>query len=299
MNLLVTGAFPGTQEQLKKIESLGHKVIFMQQEKGELPCDYSAVEGVICNGLFLYHDIEKFTSLKYIQLTSAGFDRVPMEYVNGKGIKIHNARGVYSVPMAEYALCAVLQLYKNCSFFAENQKSHSWEKHRGMLELCGKTVAIVGMGSVGNECASRFSAFGCKVLGVDLYTRQDKLYEKIFPIEQLYDALGLADIVVLTLPLTEKTKHLIGEAAFTAMKQNAILVNIARGGVVDTSALINSLGNKLGGAVLDVFETEPLDKDSPLWDMDKVVITPHNSFVGEGNSKRIFELIISNLQKER
>ena len=299
MNLLITGAFSCTEEQLNIIRSLGNDLVFMQNEKDTLPCEYDWVEGVICNGLFLTHPIEKFTSLKYVQLTSAGLDRVPLQYIEKNNIKLFSARGVYSIPMAEYALCAVLQIYKNCNLFAKNQAAHKWEKYRGVLELFGKTVAIIGMGSVGQECASRFSALGCKILGVDLHIREDNLYENIFPINQLYDALGLADIVILTLPLNDSTRHLIGDSAFDAMKQNALLVNIARGGVVDTAALIGALETKLQGAVLDVFETEPLCEDSPLWDMENVIITPHNSFVGEGNSKRLFELIISNLQEER
>ena len=99
--------------------------------------------------LFLSHPIEKFTNLRYIQLTSAGFDRVPMEYVKVHNIEIRNARGVYSIPMAEFALCGVLQLYKQSRFFMENQKARTWEKHRRLLELSGKTVCIIGCGSVG------------------------------------------------------------------------------------------------------------------------------------------------------
>ena len=138
MNLLITGAFSCTKEQLDEIESLGHKIVFMQFEKDELPCEYEWVEGIIGNGIFLYHPIEKFSSLKFIQLTSAGFDRVPMEYVKEKGIKIFNARGVYSIPMAEFALSGVLALYKRLDFFLQNQKAHRWDKHRGVLELFSK-----------------------------------------------------------------------------------------------------------------------------------------------------------------
>lgn len=296
MNLLITGAFSCTQEQLKAIESMGHKVIFMQQEKEKLPCEYSSIEGVICNGLFLYHSIEKFTSLKYIQLTSAGFDRVPMDYVNEKGIKIFNAKGVYSIPMAEFALAGVLALYKKLNFFAQNQKEHRWEKHRGVLELFGKTVLIVGAGNVGQECAKCFSAMGCKVYGVDVHTFTAEFFEEIRLLSELDDMLAKADIVILTLPLTNETKNLFDDAKLSKMKQDALLVNISRGAVVNTGDLIAALNKNLGGAVLDVFETEPLDEDNPLWDMDNAIITPHNSFVGEGNNKRLFEVIISNLE---
>ena len=179
MKLLITGAWKCTSEQLNQIETMGHSVIFMQNEKDELPCLYEEVEGVICNGLFLSHPIEKFTSLRYIQLTSAGFDRVPVDYVQAHGIAIHNARGVYSIPMAEFAISGVLQLYKQSRFFYENQKKSVWGKHRGVLELYEKTVCIVGCGNVGTECAKRFQAFGCNVIGVDLYPREDNAYEKI------------------------------------------------------------------------------------------------------------------------
>lgn len=295
MNLLVTGAWDCTPEQLQYIEELGHKIFFLQQEKEALPLAYEDVEGVIGNGLFLYHSIEKFKSLRYIQLTSAGFDRVPMDYVNENHIKIFNARGVYSVPMAEFALFGVLGLYKQGRFFTENQKRRKWKKHRGLVELFGKTVCIVGCGSVGTECAMRFSALGCSVIGVDLFTREEAYYKTIYPLGSLGAALEHADIIVLTLPLTDETRHLIGNEAFDRMKNGSVLVNIARGAVVNTEALTEALKNKLFGAVLDVFEEEPLSEDSPLWDMENVIVTPHNSFVGDGNGKRLFELIKDNL----
>ena len=101
MELLVTGAFSGAKQHIRELEEKGHRVHFLQFEKDELPCPPDQIEGVICNGLFLFHAIEKFTRLRFIQLTSAGYDRVPMEYVKANGIQIYNARGVYSIPMAE------------------------------------------------------------------------------------------------------------------------------------------------------------------------------------------------------
>ena len=299
MKLLVTGAINCTKTELKPLADMGNIIVFMQNEKDSLPCRPEEIEGVICNGLFLYHDIEKFTSLKYIQLTSAGFDRVPMEYIKNKGIKIHNAKGVYSVPMAEFALCGVLDLYKQSRFFAENQKSHKWEKHRFLLELAEKTVAIIGCGSVGTECAKRFKSFDACVLGVDIKKTDAKYYDDFFPIENIKEALIKADIVVLTLPLTSDTKNLFGKDMFASFKENSMLVNIARGPIVDEKELIYALrGGKLMGAVLDVFCEEPLSENSELWDMENVIITPHNSFVGEGNKTRLFNTIKNNLTYE-
>ena len=296
MNLLITGAWNEAKQNISLLEQIGHRVCFMQQEKDALPCEYNWVEGVICNGLFLHHPIEKFQNLKYIQLTSAGYDRVDLEYIQKHGIEIHNARGVYSIPMAEFALSGVLQLYKQAAFFNENKKMCKWEKHRGLKELFGKKVLIAGCGSVGNECAKRFAAFGCEVTGIDLYPREDMLYKKILPLTELDAQLKGADIVVLTLPLTNQTKYLMNQKRLKTLKKDAVLVNIARGAVIDTAALLEQIDH-LGGAVLDVFEEEPLNENSPLWQKENLILTPHNSFAGEGNSERIKQIIIKNLEE--
>lgn len=296
MNLLVTGAWSDAKENIEMLTRLGHSVVFLQQETDALPCSYDWVEGVICNGLFLTHPIERFSNLRYIQLTSAGFDRVPMDYVKAHRIEICNARGVYSIPMAEFAVGGVLQLYKQSRFFADNQTRHVWQKHRGLMELNGKTVCIVGCGSVGTECAKRFKAFGCEVLGVDLFPREDECYQAVLPLDRLDSVLEQSDVLVLTLPLTEQTRHLMNTERFSKMKQGSVLVNIARGAVVDTDALIEALNTTLFGAVLDVFEEEPLAQSSPMWDMENVILTPHNSFISDGNSERLEALILNGIK---
>lgn len=297
MNLLVTGAFDWTEEELNKLLELGHDVVFMQQEKSLLPCEADWVEGIIGNGIFLYHNIEKFKNLKFIQLTSAGFDRVPIDYIKENKISIFNAKGVYNTPMAEFAICGVLQILKQSKFFINNQTQHKWEKHRGLLELCGKTVSIIGCGSVGQECAKRYKAFGCKVLGVDLISLKSEYFDIIYSISEINKVLSFSDILVLTLPLTDSTHHLIDEEKICRLNKDAIIVNISRGGIIKTKALIDSLKNgHLMGAVLDVFEEEPLNRNSPLWNMENVILTPHNSFVGEGNKNRLLELIFNNLR---
>ena len=298
MRILITGAWNATEEQLCRIAALGHDVVRHRQEQEPLPVPCETVEGVICNGLFLHHPIERFASLRYIQLTSAGFDRVPLDYIQKKGIRICNAGGVYSVPMAEFALGGVLQLYKQSRFFRENQRNCRWEKHRGLGELAGKQVCILGCGSVGTACAKRFQAFDCRVTGVDRLTGESRFFDRVLPMEQLDAALETADIVVICLPLTEETRHLLDAKRLQAMKPGAILVNIARGQIVDTEALIAALKGHLGGAVLDVFEEEPLRGDSPLWQMEHVILTPHNSFVGDGNAKRLFDVIMENLEND-
>lgn len=295
MNLLITGAWQGAEEVIPQLRK-EHNVIFQKWEKEKLACSYEWVEGIIGNGLFLYHPIEKFTNLRYIQLTSAGYDRVPMDYVKEHHIEIHNARGVYSIPMAEFALSGVLQLYKHVRFFNNNQKKHQWVKNRSLLELNDKKVCIVGCGSVGTECAKRFSAFGCYIVGIDLYPRSNKYYKRILQLDLFDTILPQMDIIVLTLPLTEETRYLMNNSRFELLKEEAVLVNIARGAVVDTAALIKNL-DKIGGAVLDVFDEEPLSEENELWNRENVILTPHNSFVGDGNNKRLKEIILKNLEK--
>ena len=297
MKFLVTGAWRYTESQIAQIKSMGHSIIIMNDESGELPCPSEEIEGVICNSLFLHHEIENFTSLRYIQLTSAGFDRIPLDYIEEHSIKIHNARGVYSIPMAEYAVCGVLQLYKQSVFFSDNKKQHKWEKHRRLLEMYGKTVCIVGCGSVGTECAKRFAAFGCSVIGVDKYPREDITYHKMFSVEMLEQVLPEIDFIVLTLPLDEASKHLIGQKELASMKDGSIIINIARGALIDSSSLIPHLEQGRLSAVLDVFEEEPLHEGSTLWNLDNVILTPHNSFVGENNAERLWNVIFDNLER--
>lgn len=299
MKLLLTGAFKCTDEQIEYLKSLGHEIVFFGDEREKLDFDVSDIEGVICNGLFVYNDIEQFHSLKYIQLTSAGFDRVPMDYIKQHGIEIHNARGVYSVPMAEFALTGILQLVKQSRFFYENKKQHIWEKSRTLGELAGKTAVIVGAGNIGAEVAKRLKAFDVTVVGIDITTDQRPYFDKIELLKNLDEQLKTADIVVLTLPLTDDTKGMFDKSKFDLMKNSCIFVNIARGQLVVESDLIDALSNKkISGAVLDVFETEPLEKTSPLWDMDNVIITPHNSFVGVGNTERLSKIVFENIAGE-
>ena len=296
MNILITGAWPDAKKHIEQIEAMGHCTVFLQNEADALPCDPTWPAGLICNGLFLHHPIEQFRNLRFIQLTSAGFDRVPMDYVQSHGIEIHNARGVYSAPMAEFAVGSVLQIYKQFPFFRENQKAHRWEKRRDLRELTGKTVVILGCGSVGTECAKRFRVFACKLIGVDIYPRQDERFDEILPLTALDETLPAADVLILTVPLTDETRGLINAARLAAMKPDAVLVNISRGAVIDEPSLAAHLqANPAFTAALDVFESEPLNESSPLWACPNAILTPHNSFAGENNPARLNAVVLQNL----
>lgn len=299
MNLMLTGAWASARAHIAQLEARGHSVVLMPQEQDPLPCDSAWVEGVVCNRLFLFHGLDEFPNLRVIQLTSAGLDRVPLEEIRARGIRLYNARGVYSVPMAEFALAGVLALCKQTRFFLQMQGERRWEKRRDLRELSGQAVTVLGCGSVGTACAKRFAAMGCAVTGVDLFHREDPAYEAILPLEALDGLLPETDILILTLPLTPETRGLMDADRFARLKRGAILVNIARGPVAEEAALIAALTEgRLYGAVLDVFETEPLPADSPLWAMENVILTPHNSFVGEGNDARLSRLILENLRAE-
>lgn len=293
MNVLVTGAFQLNSEELAKLDAAGHKVFTPSDERSpvEQPERY---EAVVCNGLFLYNPIERFTNLRLIQLTSAGLDRVPLDYIRTHGIELHNAAGVYSVPMAEFAVCGILQLYKQSRFFAANQAQHKWEKHRGLLELSDKRVCILGCGDVGREIAKRLKAFDCQIIGVNRTVRVLPDFDEVLPLDKLPDAAAVCDILVCCIALTPETRGIVSKEVFDCLPADAIFVNVARGALADEAALTKWLQSG-GRAVLDVFEEEPLPESSPLWEMENVLLTPHNSFVGEGNRARLWETIKENL----
>lgn len=298
MDMLLTGAFKYSKEQLNNIENLGYRIKFVQDERIALDFDVSSIDVVVCNSLFLYNDIRAFSSLKVIQLVSSGLDRIPLNYISDNGIKVLNARGVYSIPMAEWVILKILEIYKKTILFYKNQERHRWEKHRDLWELTDKTASIIGYGDVGNEVAKRLKAFGVNIIGVGRREIQSDYVDESMLISELDIALAKSDIVILTLPLNDKTKHLINKNKLDIMKNNAVLINVARGGIIDETALLEILSKgKFLGVALDVFNEEPLDESNPLWSLPSVIITPHNSFVSDKVNERMFRLIFENLSK--
>lgn len=294
MKTLVTGALGATDAELDTLRGMGLEITLHPDERKpvETPEQYAAV---ICNGLFLYNDISHFTGLKFIQLTSAGFNRVPLDYIHSHGIEIHNAAGVYSIPMAEWTIMRILELYKNAARLYENQTAHRWEKDRTWQELSGKTACIVGFGAYGQETAKRLKAFDVPVCVVNR-TRKDSPYvDAFYPLSELNAALANADIVILAVALTEETRHLFNKARLEVIKPGAILINAARGGLIDEAALLAALETRhLAGVALDVFEMEPIE-NVRLWNITNLLISPHNSFVGEKNYERLMHVVRENL----
>lgn len=298
MNLLLTGCFKYTKEQFESLRSLGYNIYFIQQENEKLPLPASKFDATVCNGLFLSHNIDDFTNLKFIQLTSTGFDRVPVDKIEGCQVQLFNARGVYSIPMAEWTVFRVLEHYKQGWFFKQEQTDRRWTKHRGLREIAGSKVAVVGAGNVGQEVAKRFHAFGTKTTGFDIHTNETPFFDKMVLTSSLKEMIGEFDIVVVTAPLFPSTLHLISREVLMSMKENAVLVNIARGGLIDEPDMCECLRKRPDlFAALDVFETEPLAEESQLWQLENVAVSPHNSFVSDGNNERMFNVIYSNLKK--
>ncbi len=286
-------------EDIERMKDLGLEVTCHPNERARVdhPEDY---EAVICAVLFRFTPIEQFKKLRFIQLISAGFDAVPLPYVEEKGIAWYRAENVHGVPMAEHTVGAVLDLYRKRRFYDAAQRDHRWERSVDTPELSGKTICIVGAGQVGTECATRFRAFGCEVLGIARSTGNRPGYDAVYELSALNSVLPSCDVVVVTLPAAPDTRHLFDSDRFMQMKDNAGFVNIGRGSVVDEAALVEALKSpKLMGAALDVFEKEPLPKDSPLWDMENVILTPHSSAAGDLKSGRFMQCLEMNLRSFR
>ena len=298
MKVLVTGSIKYTKEQLEKLQEIGLEIIYIQDERNKIELDVSEIEYVICNGLFLYNDIKEFKNLKYIQVTSAGLDRLPMEYIQENKIEVFNARGVYSIPIAEWTVLKILEVYKKSKIFYNQQKEHIWEKQRDIIEHNGRTACIIGYGSIGSEIAKRLKVFGVKIKVVDIQQPESDIIDEYYSFEQIDKAIIASDIIILSLPLTEQTQNSINKNKLEIMKQDAVLVNISRGKIINEKDLIEQLENKkFKGVILDVLAEEPLDKSSKLWDYDNTIITPHNCFVSDRNNERMFNVILENINK--
>ncbi|HDR6309266.1 TPA: hypothetical protein QCU60_001077 [Bacillus cereus] len=298
MKLLLTGAFKYSEEQLKELQLIGYEIIFIQDERLPLQIDVSDIDAVVCNSLFLSNDINKFKSLKFIQLTSAGLDRVPLSYIEEHRIALHSAKGIYSIPMAEWVILKILEIYKNSKGFYEAQLERRWEKCRDIIELTEKTATIIGFGDVGSEIAKRLKVFGVNIIGVGRREINSNLIDEFYFIDEVEESLRKSDIVILTLPLTEETYHLIDNCKIAKMKEKSILVNVSRGAIINEEALIEALrADKFLGVALDVFKEEPLPYNNDLWGFDEVILTPHNSFISDRINERLFNLIKGNLEK--
>jgi len=227
--------------------------------------------------------------LRWFQAASAGVDRLERGGFLGQQVVVTNSSGVHATPVSEYVLMVMLMFAKGAHRLLRAQAERRWTRSLP-AELRGKTVGVVGMGHIGTEVARLSRAAGCRVLAIRRSALKRRAggppADEVMPASDLPYLLSESDYVVLAVPLTQQTRHLIGREELQAMKPTAVLINISRGAVVDEQALVQALKEGwIGGAGLDVFEREPLPEDSELWDMENVILTPHIS----GGTERYFE----------
>ena len=269
---------------------------------GQLPalldaCAPDAFWGIIFEGRGDYPRaaLLKTPSLTWISVGGSGTDHLaPWD---PQALTVTNSAGVAAHVMAHYVLCAILSFSLGMPAFAAAKRERRWVAAM-VKPIAGQTAAVIGLGQTGRAVARCLSSLGMRVIGVRANPAPLDHVERVYGAPELHGALGEADFAVLCLPLTEATRHCMDEAAFAAMKPGAVLVDVSRGGVVKGDALVASLrSGHLAGAVLDVFETEPLPPDSPFWSLDNVIITPHCSSVYEGWERRSIEMFGDNLAR--
>lgn len=285
-------------EKMNRIRELGYEVLTVRENEINNSDEVNDSDILVCYNPFGRLDISKMNRLKWIQLSSAGIDQIPMNIVRDRGIKVTNNRGGYSIPIGEWIVMKILEMLKKSYTLYRNQQQKRWKMDMSLLELYGKRIGFIGTGSIAVEAAKRLQGFEAEILGVNTMGRDIPYFNKCFSTEKIDDMLGQCDVVVVTIPYTQKTHHMIDEDRFNAMKEGVFLVNIARGSIIDERALINNIkSGRIRAAALDVFEEEPLNQDNPLWGFDNVIVTPHNSWVSEGMNERRFKLIYENLRR--
>lgn len=241
--------------------------------------------------------IKACPNLKFVDVAFTGVDHVDLDACRAKGIKVSNAAGFSNEAVAELAVGMALSLLRNVP--QVDSRCRSGQTKEGLVgrELRGKTVGIVGVGAIGSHTAELFRAFGCKILGNKRHvTGEEPDYIEFVSLD---DLLEQSDIVSLHCPLTDSTYGLIGKERIARMKQNAILLNLARGPVVDSQALADALNqNRLGGAGIDVFEVEPpLDVNHPLLHANKTIVTPHIAFASEESMIARCDIVFNSLRE--
>lgn len=237
--------------------------------------------------------------VRWIQASSSGIG----EWVRRLGIVdapivATNAAGIHAVPLAEFVVFAMLYFAKNWPRMAMEQQAHHWERC-AIDTLAGKTLGIIGTGKVGREVARMAKPFGLRILGVRRVPSDDEGdFDAMCASSGVMNVLRESDYVVLSVPHTSETVGLIGRQQLAEMRATSVLINIARGSVVDETALVEALqAGRLRGAALDVVTSEPLAEDSPLWSLPNVIITPHSASTAQDENARLTDLFCDNLRR--
>lgn len=241
-------------------------------------------------------------SARWVHSRAAGLDSLLFPALVDSDVVLTNGRGVFSLSLAEFAIGALLYFARDFPRLLRNQRRRLWEPFEP-LDLCGRTLGIVGYGDIGRATAERAHRLGMKVLALrrrPALSTSDPWVDETLPADQLLALMRRADDVVVATPLTSETRGLVGEAAILAMRPGSVLVNVGRGPVVDEAALVRALGaGRIRGAALDVFETEPLPADSPLYELDNVLLSPHCADNTPGWLEAAMRAFLANLERFR
>lgn len=286
------------EEKMKAVSDLGYEVIYINESKISNCKEIEDIDVLVCYNPFDNLDIKKLKNLKLIQLSSIGIDQAPLDYIKEKGIILTNNKGGYSIPMGEWIVLKILEIYKNSKYFYEMQNQKKWKMNTNLLELYGKTVGFLGTGTIAKEGAKRLQGFGVKVLGLNTKGIDKEYFDECYSINDIGKLLAICDVVVSTMPYTNKTHHLLNEEKLNKMKKGSVLISVSRGSIIDEEALIKKIEEKhFMGVALDVFEEEPLPSDNPLWKFEDVYISFHNSWISEMRNERRFKTIYENMLK--
>ena len=241
--------------------------------------------------------LDQMPNLKFIKLLTAGYNTIDLENVKQRGIEIAYAQDVFSIQIAEDVIAKILTFNRRLPLYYEHMKNQEWKFERIDHELYQQTVGIIGAGSIGREVAIRLKSFGCYIIGYRRTKTEDSNYDElVYDRHGLEELLKRSDYIVLSLPLSDATKHFIGKNEFELMKKEALLINVARGEVIDQNALIHALNHGLiRGAGLDVTTPEPLPNENPLWHAKNVFITPHQASASPKMQERLIREVIQTI----
>ena len=238
-------------------------------------------------------------NLQWIHALSAGFDGlVSVPEIRCRRLHVTATKGIHGLTIAEHTLGMILSFSRGFHLLRDQQHRKEWKKYLGCDEIQGKKVGVLGLGNIGRVVAQKCKAMGMCVLGFDLVPVNDPSVDRLYPAAELLSLLRDADYVVITLPHTPDTHHLISEKQLQAMKKSAYLFNVARGKIVDEPALTRALkAGVIAGAGLDVFENEPLPPTSELWEMPNVLVSPHMSAICPYYMDRAVNVFCDNLKR--
>lgn len=284
-------------------KALGEKITECRSKEAALTVLPEADIVIVMGGGGLQLDEDMLAVSKKLRLVlsiSAGIEKIPLQALHDRGIAVCNTKGAHAVTIAEYVLGGMLAFSHHFPMFIRNQQKAHWQCVFTGDDLDGQTLLVIGAGAIGSEIGKKAKAFDMKVIGIRRRPCPLDYFDEVWGLDRLHEALRLADHVVLITPLTPDTYHLMGAEEFNCMKPSAIFINVSRGDTVDEAALYEALRDKIiAGAFLDVFHTEPLPKDHPLWALDTVIIAPHNAGPSNNSERKLIKILCDNIIRLR